>query len=457
MNKKRQESLEAVHTHTHTHTNNLRKEKGITLVALVVTIVVLLILAGVSINLVVGQNGLITRAKEAKKRTEEAINKEEKEFANAQLEINYTEKPKDDDLNPELKKFIAKYNITEDNQEITFPIRHPIGECEIDFGDGVKMNINLNASNVIHQYKEKGEYIIEISGKANSFNYFFDSKDNDKIIQLLQWGTVFNIISFANCTNLTGEIPAPSTNTMKNMTSVVRLFKNTSITGQIPAYLFYGGENIEFAYECFQGCKNLNSLIPETLFQDMKNLKQTHTMFSDSGIKGKIPSNLFKNNEKLESVNYMFSGCENITGTIPGNLFDNNLNIKSFRGIFRKCGISNIESNLFSKNTIATDFVNVFRECYNLKSIPEGLFEKNVEASLFNDCFRECESLESMPANLFSTNTKATNYTETFYSCKKLKGIALNLWNRGDGIIGTKCFFDCTGLSNYENIPDDWK
>ena len=45
---------------------------GITLVALVVTIVVLLILAGVSINLVLGENGLITQAQEAKTKTEEA-------------------------------------------------------------------------------------------------------------------------------------------------------------------------------------------------------------------------------------------------------------------------------------------------------------------------------------------------------------------------------------------------
>ena len=44
------------------------------------TIVVLLILAGVSINLVVGQNGLITRAKEAQKRTEEAQLKEKYSF-----------------------------------------------------------------------------------------------------------------------------------------------------------------------------------------------------------------------------------------------------------------------------------------------------------------------------------------------------------------------------------------
>ena len=38
-------------------------KKGITLVALVVTIVVLLILAGVSINLVLGDNGIISKAR----------------------------------------------------------------------------------------------------------------------------------------------------------------------------------------------------------------------------------------------------------------------------------------------------------------------------------------------------------------------------------------------------------
>lgn len=47
-------------------------QKGITLVALVVTIIVLLILASVSINLVLGENGIITRAKQAKENTETA-------------------------------------------------------------------------------------------------------------------------------------------------------------------------------------------------------------------------------------------------------------------------------------------------------------------------------------------------------------------------------------------------
>lgn len=42
-----------------------KKEKGITLVALVVTIIVLLILAGVAISLSIGNNGIFNRAQNA--------------------------------------------------------------------------------------------------------------------------------------------------------------------------------------------------------------------------------------------------------------------------------------------------------------------------------------------------------------------------------------------------------
>ena len=53
-----------------------KKEKGITLVALVVTIVVLLILAGVSISLVLDQNGIINKAKGARTEYQNAANYE---------------------------------------------------------------------------------------------------------------------------------------------------------------------------------------------------------------------------------------------------------------------------------------------------------------------------------------------------------------------------------------------
>ena len=41
----------------------LKQQKGITLVALVITIVVLIILAGVAISLTLGDNGIFTKAK----------------------------------------------------------------------------------------------------------------------------------------------------------------------------------------------------------------------------------------------------------------------------------------------------------------------------------------------------------------------------------------------------------
>ena len=51
---------------------NTKDKNGITLVALVVTIVILILLAGVSINLVIGNNGIIAKAQIAKKNAENA-------------------------------------------------------------------------------------------------------------------------------------------------------------------------------------------------------------------------------------------------------------------------------------------------------------------------------------------------------------------------------------------------
>ena len=52
--------------------NVLKSTKGITLIALVITIIVLLILAGVSIAMLTGENGILTQAQRAKNETDEA-------------------------------------------------------------------------------------------------------------------------------------------------------------------------------------------------------------------------------------------------------------------------------------------------------------------------------------------------------------------------------------------------
>ena len=80
----------------------LKKERGITLIALVITIIVLLILAGVSIAMVTGDNGILTQAAKAKEETEKAQDKEKIKLAvseaiiyndgNTQLDSIYLQK-----------------------------------------------------------------------------------------------------------------------------------------------------------------------------------------------------------------------------------------------------------------------------------------------------------------------------------------------------------------------------
>ena len=65
-----------------------KQEKAITLVALVVTIIVLIILAGVSISLVLGDNGIITKAREAKTNYQTAADNEKTSLDSLYEEMN---------------------------------------------------------------------------------------------------------------------------------------------------------------------------------------------------------------------------------------------------------------------------------------------------------------------------------------------------------------------------------
>ena len=67
----------------------MRNERGITLIALVVTIVVLLILAGVTITYALGNNGLFTKAQETAKVSEQATIRDAVSNAQAECMMEY--------------------------------------------------------------------------------------------------------------------------------------------------------------------------------------------------------------------------------------------------------------------------------------------------------------------------------------------------------------------------------
>ena len=66
----------------------LKKESGITLIALVVTIIVLLILAGISVSMITGENGILKKAGEASEKTKIATDKEQRRLARYEAGAN---------------------------------------------------------------------------------------------------------------------------------------------------------------------------------------------------------------------------------------------------------------------------------------------------------------------------------------------------------------------------------
>lgn len=86
----------------------MKKQNGITLIALVITIIVLLILAGISILIVVGDNGLLSKAVNSKELT---LKSSEKEYVNIAYDAAIIEKNGGnvtaEDLQVELDKLVG--------------------------------------------------------------------------------------------------------------------------------------------------------------------------------------------------------------------------------------------------------------------------------------------------------------------------------------------------------------
>ena len=92
---------------------NIKQTKGITLIALVITIIVLLILAAVSIAMLTGENGILTKASTAKEQTTEAEFEEQVKIAVMSAKANTTGKIDKTLLKTELEKITGITGVPE--------------------------------------------------------------------------------------------------------------------------------------------------------------------------------------------------------------------------------------------------------------------------------------------------------------------------------------------------------
>ena len=135
-----------------------RKKQGITLIALIITIIILLILAGIGIATLTGDNGLFTRAQQAKEKTQESQEKE----------------------NETIENYIAQIDEISDENTLVNKVK----SGEIKIGDYVKYNIDVSRQQNIDDLIELLEkysgtsYNVPESLKQENLNWrILDVKD----------------------------------------------------------------------------------------------------------------------------------------------------------------------------------------------------------------------------------------------------------------------------------------
>lgn len=213
----------------------------------------------------------------------------------------------------------------------------------------------------------------------------------------------------------------------------------------------YGSSSL---YRAFYANSNLTS-IHEDLFKGCSSVTDFRECFKDSGIT-ELPQGLLSSCIALKNIQGMFYNTA-IT-SIPENFFKNNKNISGIVNPFAYCRkLESIPADLYLIFENATSVDNCFNTCSSLNSIPSNLFSLGSKISDFSYAFFRCGALATIPEGLFSSNLKATNFSSTFRDCSSLGGKAPELWLTYPNARGRNCYENCLNLSNYNEIPDDWK
>ena len=173
-----------------------KEEGGITLIALVITIIVLLILAGVSIATLTGENGILTRAGDAKTSTEIGDEKEKVELsAVGALAKDNGGEIKREYLNDELTSYIGT-----EGTDYTLSETAPFVVKYLDSGRSYLIDENGNVSEYVDISKDVkiGDYVDyepdNVDGAYDKFGEIYSGYANENIGQddTLKW-RVLNI------------------------------------------------------------------------------------------------------------------------------------------------------------------------------------------------------------------------------------------------------------------------
>ena len=465
---------------------NRKNKNAITLIALVITIVIMLLLAGVAIQMTMGENGLIAKSKEAQKTQAKAELYDTAKLSYTNLKAKALE---NGEASPQAElalsttEFTNKYNVVGDNitdkkgnvietkanvlnvlqgtvaggfspgtstGTTTPAVYKTVGGVPILEDDKDKLILKLIAkSDTIVSFGGIGDsFLSRISpidvdygngekGKITDLYNIFDKQYNrgEYILKLK------NIKDFELKYNGDFEIEILQWGKIleKDEKNIIKIPNVSKIYEPEPDKIPIEYINIKLTE------------IPEWLFSK----KVTSTVMSKFGSNNSIvsiPEELFKNNVNVISFDSVFRGCSGIT-SIPEGLFKNNVNIVSFDSVFSGCsGITSIPEGLFNNNVNVTNFRDAFRGCNGITSIPEGLFKNNANVIYFTNIFFGCSRLTRIPVRLFYNNVNVKEFNGAFGNCSGITSIPEGLFDRNVNVKGFRYVFqNCSGLTNIPN------
>lgn len=190
-------------------------------------------------------------------------------------------------------------------------------------------------------------------------------------------------------------------------------------------------------------------------------------------IKGDLFNSLINSATNKSDYDLFFYYCSSLA-SIPENFFQSivassdatRTNLRTFFG--RCSSLTSIPEKLFAYFSEQVHPVlninSMFTDCTGLKSIPDGLY-KNLPSHIktidwvLN--FIRCTGLTSLSPELFNIreDLKVAELGDMFWGCTGLTGEAPPLWEqeRFESIRHVGCFYNCTKLTNYAEIPEEWK
>ena len=173
-----------------TSNEGVTKEKGITLIALVITIIVLLILAGVAIATLLGDNGIITRATTAKEKTQQAgaverVQVEVQGSYGADGFLDYTELQK----NLNNVQGIDKESIPTSIESASFPIKVTVDGMNIEIKENGEVKLPFDAKEWDKTACKEDSFLWESDDPTEGEKYhtivgYADSMANETIFKI---------------------------------------------------------------------------------------------------------------------------------------------------------------------------------------------------------------------------------------------------------------------------------